>query len=270
MVAIVVKHQVAFFYLFAYVVVVPCGLLMARFVVDGQPGPMAYVFSTLGAASPLLALTVLQRLTGGAVSLRVVFSKLRLRGADWRWLTAAALLYPILVVVARLVGFAAGTEPQLILVRPELAAALGVWLAPVMVLHFGTALFTSPLLEEPGWRGFALQPLQARFGRLVGSLVVALAWWGWHQPLNLALGVAPSVSGAVVMMLVSFLIDSLYNLSGRNLAAAMLAHQASGSANVFLRQVEGDVVFAGLLLLVVVTLRLLEQQAMRNRPPEEG
>lgn len=79
-----------------------------------------------------------------------------------------------------------------------------------------------------------------------------------------------AVSGAVVMVLVSFLIDSLYNLSGRNLAAAMLAHQASGTANVFLRQVEGDIVFTGLLLLVVVTLRVLEQQAPRNRPPEKG
>lgn len=36
--------------------------------------------------------------------------------------------------------------------------------------------------EETGWRGFALAPLQARFGPVKGTLVLAALWAGWHTP----------------------------------------------------------------------------------------
>src|SRR5947199_3415499 len=37
--------------------------------------------------------------------------------------------------------------------------------------------------EEPGWRGFALPHLQARFSPFLASLVLALVWAIWHLPL---------------------------------------------------------------------------------------
>ena len=36
--------------------------------------------------------------------------------------------------------------------------------------------------EETGWRGFALEPLQRRYGPVAGTLVLALLWAGWHTP----------------------------------------------------------------------------------------
>jgi membrane protease YdiL (CAAX protease family) len=36
--------------------------------------------------------------------------------------------------------------------------------------------------EETGWRGFALVPLQRRFGPLGGTFVLALLWAAWHIP----------------------------------------------------------------------------------------
>jgi membrane protease YdiL (CAAX protease family) len=36
--------------------------------------------------------------------------------------------------------------------------------------------------EETGWRGFALERLQRRFGPLSGTLILALLWAGWHTP----------------------------------------------------------------------------------------
>ena len=36
--------------------------------------------------------------------------------------------------------------------------------------------------EETGWRGFALEPLQRRFGPVVGTLLLAALWAGWHTP----------------------------------------------------------------------------------------
>src|SRR5262245_25144537 len=36
--------------------------------------------------------------------------------------------------------------------------------------------------KEIGWRGFALERLQRRFGPLTGTLILALLWAGWHTP----------------------------------------------------------------------------------------
>lgn len=36
--------------------------------------------------------------------------------------------------------------------------------------------------EETGWRGFALEPVQRRYGPVVGTLILAVLWAGWHTP----------------------------------------------------------------------------------------
>lgn len=36
--------------------------------------------------------------------------------------------------------------------------------------------------EETGWRGFALERLQGRFGPVKGTLALAILWAGWHAP----------------------------------------------------------------------------------------
>ena len=36
--------------------------------------------------------------------------------------------------------------------------------------------------EEAGWCGFALEPLQRRFGPVGGTLILAGLWAGWHTP----------------------------------------------------------------------------------------
>jgi len=36
--------------------------------------------------------------------------------------------------------------------------------------------------EETGWRGFALEPLQRRYGPVTGTLVLAALWAAWHIP----------------------------------------------------------------------------------------
>jgi membrane protease YdiL (CAAX protease family) len=45
------------------------------------------------------------------------------------------------------------------------------------------ALLFGPLPEEIGWRGYALDRLQARFGVLRASLLLGAAWALWHLPL---------------------------------------------------------------------------------------
>jgi uncharacterized protein len=53
-----------------------------------------------------------------------------------------------------------------------------LWPASVLLL----VLLFNGFGEEIGWRGFALERLQRRFGALRGNLLLALIWAGWHTP----------------------------------------------------------------------------------------
>lgn len=53
----------------------------------------------------------------------------------------------------------------------------------MVVPVFLYVLFLSVLGEETGWRGFAQERLQRRFGALPSSLLVGLLWGLWHFPL---------------------------------------------------------------------------------------
>jgi membrane protease YdiL (CAAX protease family) len=140
-----------------------------------------------------------------------------------------------------------------------------------MLLHFIPSLITSPLFEEPGWRGFALVNLQQRYGRQIGSLLVGCLWWLWHQPMNLTFGLTPSIYSFAAMVALSFMIDSLFNLSGRNVFAAMLAHQSYGTANTFLYRSGQNLAYLGLLVVFVIVLRLVEARASaRLEPAQQG
>lgn len=65
------------------------------------------------------------------------------------------------------------------------------------------------------------------------------------------------------MLALSFFIDSLFNLSGKNPLTAMLAHQSSGTALAFLDH--GNLIWlkVGLLAALGVGLRLREHAGPR-------
>jgi hypothetical protein len=118
--------------------------------------------------------------------------------------------------------------------KPDVFATVGWWILAVIPLHFFPALLTSPLFEEPGWRGFAFENLRHYVPRDVASLVIGSYWWLWHQGMNMAFGLEPTPYGYLSMLLDSVAIDALYTLSRRNILAAMLAHQAMGTVFMFL------------------------------------
>ena len=248
---------VAAFYALTFAVSWTAWAVMAALHPGGEPGPLVYLFSTLGGLGPLLALAILQRRTRGAVSLRRVLAGIRLRGPGRAWWWSAALAWPGIVLLAEglnaAVGWSDGFRPL-----QDGPAALGWPVAFAIAAHFLASLITSPLFEEPGCRWFALRPLQDRYGRLLGSLVVGVAWWVWHQPMNLTFGLTPTLEDAATMVLLSFSIDSLYRLSGDNVATAMLAHQSTGTVFAFLWLRPDDPLRLGLLLAWVIALRWIE------------
>ena len=179
-------------------------------------------------AGPTLAAFLMTAVTEG----RPGIARLLRRCVAWRihpgWYVLALLGIPALIVL--------GT-----------AAVSGVWpgpqlLSPSFLLSYAIAfvimvVLGGPLLEEPGWRGFAFPRMQQRFGPLAGSALLGALWGLWHLPLfldpswdtphddvgDVALFVASAVAATVIMAW-------MWNRTGASLVGVILMH---GSINTF-------------------------------------
>ena len=186
-------------------------------VVAGAIRPPLIVAATFG---PSLAAVVTHRLaTGhwGAFRFVTTWPRAILGTAAGCGLTLVAY-----VVVP---GLIAGDPRQL---QWGILASVGVYDA--------STLLGGPLGEEPGWRGYALPRLEQRFGPLTGSLVIALAWVGWHLPLFLVPGWTTSTLPAYVLLLggISVILTFAANIAGFGVIAAIATHAAFNTASRFL------------------------------------
>ncbi len=166
------------------------------------------------------------------------------------WYVPILLLVPSLLlleyVVMRLIGL---PLPDPILVPLELA------------LPFFLMFFIGDAGEELGWTGYAIDPMQARWGAFRASLALGIVWAIWHLIPWVATGNSPSwiAAQAVNTVALRMLFVWLYNSAGKSVMAAILVH-ATTNVGEFLFPNYGShydpVVFAVLVWLVVMVLFL--------------
>lgn len=167
------RHPLAAFALLAY------GISWAIWVPGLLAGGGLPVLA-IGAFGPAVAAALVTWWAGG--SLREWIRPLR----RWRvpvrfW--AYALGLPALIFAAVNVSLAVAGQP----VDP---GRLGGALLPYLATFVVVALVGGGQ-EEPGWRGFALDRLQARYSPVVATLLLGVLWGGWHLPIYGAAAVGP-------------------------------------------------------------------------------
>jgi membrane protease YdiL (CAAX protease family) len=207
---------------------------------------------------PLGAAFIVTSLTTGRAGLRIWVGRLLRWRVAPRWYAVALLAVPIAVLA--LGTIASGGD-----VRAPSLLALALYV-PMLAFQ----MVTTGLAEEPGWRDFALPPLQERFGPLGAAAILGPLWGIWHLPLFLTeWGSWPAVTWMQVVEFIAFSalfnvsVMWLFNRSGQSLPIVMLFHvSVNSTVSVFWTEmfptVEGAVhvllVGAGVAAAVVLVL----------------
>jgi uncharacterized protein len=141
------------------------------------------------------------------------------------------------------------------------AVKLGIEFLAFVVVGF----VSGPLLEEPGWRGFALPHLQAQMGALRGTLVLGALWAGWHLPQYLVpewanqnggLNPTPVATFLLMVVAISPVMTWLFNRTRGSLFLVMLAH-SSINASLAVFVVAASALNVGLLALGSLSVVLI-------------
>jgi membrane protease YdiL (CAAX protease family) len=145
-----------------------------------------------------------------------------------RWGLVVLLFFPVVNGIALgLVVLDGGS-------LPAFGTATDLLADPITILPYaGFIMLFGPLPEELGWRGYALDGLQARWSALAASLILGTLWAAWHLPLFFMAGSFQAelglftpqfafYTGSIVVS--SILYTWIYNNTNRSTLSAILFH----------------------------------------------
>ena len=214
------NSRIAMFFLIAYAISWTAWItLFARHLSPfAWPGRWLYLAAVLAPHAAAFVSTAVQ---GGRAELRAFYRRIT-RRVPFRWAIVAICVPPIIYLMRDAVSVVFRLPHDSFFYRPPRTV---------------TALLLDQLAvvirEEPGWRGFALPRLLGRFGPIVGTLILGIAWACWHLPLFIISGTPQYGTGflpfALELMAWSMVMTLVMMHARGSVVAAMLFH---ASANV--------------------------------------
>jgi membrane protease YdiL (CAAX protease family) len=149
------------------------------------------------------------------------------------------------------------------------ASVVDSGLTGMAILFFLYNVIYSGLSEEPGWRGFALSRLQARFSPLVSSLILGVLWSVWHAPARFGGIEAKSLSDTLVewvlILFVTVIFTWFFNRTKGSILITALIHPIMNTTGNFLTGSAG-----ALLLLFVFMIYVIILDKMWKRLPTDN
>ena len=186
------------------------------------------------------------------------------RGAPGYYLLAL-VLFPAIWLLGNLLSRALGMD-----VPFPRYPALDVNLLGMVVLFFLYNVIYGGLSEEPGWRGFALPRLQAKFSPLVSSLILGVIWAVWHAPARFGGMEAKSLSDTLVewvlIILVTVIFTWFYNRTKGSILVTALVHPAMNTATSFLTGSLGALILLFVFMVFVIVLDRMWRRLPTDSP----
>jgi len=221
MVALISRHPLVSFFALAFALT---WLLFLPWMAGGGEGIPWFTFG------PALAAFAVAVLCEGWAGLRRILASI----GRWRvapvWYLAAIGLPLVLQLVAVLINrmFGAPAPDWSALPPPGEIAA---WVAIFLV-------FSGPLGEEPGWRGFALPRMLERQGALTASLLLGVLWSAWHLPLGLVGDL--TIYGSINAVLAAVVFTWLWQNTRESVLLAILMHASHQNSVRYLGRIYDD------------------------------
>ena len=233
----------------------------------------------LGGLSPALAALILTYLTQGPEGRHDYWRRvIAIKRIRIGWYGVIFLLSPLYSAMALLTGiFIEGKVPLL-----ETAASY--LRSPLTILPFATfTLLYGPVPEELGWRGYALDRLQRKWGALTSSIVLGVFWSLWHLPMFFMKGSLMSevfplgsvrfwIAFGPGILAESVIMTWIYNNTQRSTLSAILFHFMMNFTGEFLR-LPGDFKnyqFLWLIVIAIVVVIIWGPATLTRLPKEHG
>ena len=258
------RHPVASYFVLAY------AITWLAWLPDilGYRGDLGQILMMVAQFGPAVAALILVAYTGASVRdwLRGL---VRWRVGPWWYVVALGLPVALIAVQGAIFGL--------------LGYPLDVASIPGRLVNFLPSAIVLALIaglgEEPGWRGFALPRLEARYAPALATALLGFVWAMWHLPLVFVdprfphgfTSVAPQVLLAVLTMLTIFFYAFFYTWVYNRTRSVLLCMLLHGSFNaaigllpatlevlqrgtyVALLAVQGVTLLLGVVVFVVAT-----------------
>ena len=229
--------------------------IIALVPIDPVEGPQfAHVALVFFVASPSVFGLLFTRIVDGKKGVRELFA----RAGRWRanpiWYAASLLLIPAIAGLSFLIQGLLGGPTAPIDLAEKLAFAV-----PISLL--------AAVMEEFGWRGFALPRLMDRHSALKAALIVGVGWALWHAPINY-LGLSKYGVQVIPILLVLLILPIaqtvimtwIHNSTKQSMLMMVLTHfSITGGSILFAlpnptaaSELRSDLVMAGMLSLAAV------------------
>lgn len=144
------------------------------------------------------------------------------------WFLPIFLLMPAIVGISFLLALLSG-EPL-----PKIEVLSQPWI--IIPAFFYILFLGGPVAEEFGWRGYALDRLQANYSAFASSLILGIVWGLWHLPLFFMKGQdiyrnVPIFGFILGTVFLSILFTWIYNNTNRSILAVLLFHTMGNLAH---------------------------------------
>lgn len=147
---------------------------------------------------------------------------------------------------------------------------LDIRLLGMVILFFLYNIIYGGISEEPGWRGFALPRLQAKFSPLVSRLILGVLWAVWHAPARFGGIEAKSISDTLVewvlIVLVTVIFTWLFNRTKGSILVTALVHPAMNTTGNFLTGSLGALILLFVFMVFVIVLDRMWRRLPADSP----
>ena len=223
--------------------------------------PLVVVMAVTGILPAFVVSSAFSTIPGVRAHLRTY----RKPGGAFGYYLLALVLFPAFWFLGNLLSRALGME-----VPFSRYPVVDINLLVMVILFFLYNVTYGGLSEEPGWRGFALPRLQAKFSPLVSSLILGVIWAVWHAPGRFGGIEAKSLSDTLVecvlIVLVTVIFTWLFNRTKGSILVTALVHPAMNTTGNFLTGSLGALILLFVFMLFAIVLDRMWRRLPADSP----